>query len=455
GPQGPKGDNGTAGTQGITGPQGLKGDTGAAGAQGIAGPQGPVGPPGTYTAGNGIALNNSVISNTGDLNGTDDVLQSTNFGGDVTGTYNNLQLIANSVGITELSDNTVGTTKIANNAVTFNKIAPGTPNTPQVLKWNGGSWAPGTEATGAVYTAGNGIAISNNQISNTGVLLTTNHGGDVTGVYNNLQITANAVGTAEIADNSITNAKMADNAVGTVEITNASITVAKLAPPSNIKPGHIIKWNGTSWTYDQDDIGPQNEIRGLTIPTLPADNSKRFSLTYINNALDWEHLGVRVSGAGNVLPYSGDGTINLGGSSNRWNVIYAANSTINTSDKNMKKNILETPYGLKEILKMNPVNFNWKTESDQAKKHIGFIAQEMNQLVPEVIDIQMNDGKEIYGMKYTELIPVLVKAIQEQQAIMDTQNEKLNQLRSDLSALQTLTNVSSLKIKDQTVQVKK
>ena len=62
-------------------------------------------------------------------------------------------------------------------------------------------------------------------------------------------------------------------------------------------------------------------------------------------------------------------------------------------------------------------------------KHLGFIAQEINQIIPEIVDIQKKeDGTEIYGLKYAELVPVLVKAIQEQQT-------QIENLKSELQAM--------------------
>ena len=413
GPQGPKGDQGIQGLQGIAGSNGLNGAVGAAGPQGpkgdqgIQGLQGLQGPAGTYTAGTGISLTNSIITNTGDTDPANDVTTTSQAGGDLSGTFSNLQLGLNSVGISELANNTVGTSKIATNAVTFDKLAPGTPNISQVLKWNGAAWAPGTESTGTIYTAGTGISIASNQISNTGLLTTSIHAGDVTGAYNALQIAANAVtateiadnavGTTEIANNSITNSKIADNAVGTQKINDGSVGLVDLASPTgkNTVANTILKWDGSAWGYDQ-----------ITIDNfLTAGTTSVF--------------------------HTGDGTADLGASNHRWKVIYATNTVINTSDKNLKKNIMNTPYGLRDILKMRPVHFNWKTENDSDKKHIGFIAQEINEIVPEVIDRQVNDGKEIYGMKYTELIPILVKSIQEQQKMIDDLKSEITAMKSN------------------------
>ena len=91
--EGPQGPQGPAGPEGPQGPQGPQGPEGPQGPQGPEGPEGPEGPAGNYTAGTGIQITPSnVIGNTGDLDPSDDLLQSTTFGGEVEGTYDNLEV---------------------------------------------------------------------------------------------------------------------------------------------------------------------------------------------------------------------------------------------------------------------------------------------------------------------------------------------------------------------------
>lgn len=61
----------------------------------------------TYTAGTGIDITGTVISNTGDTNAGDDLTTATSFSGDVSGAYNNLQLGTGVVGATELASTAV------------------------------------------------------------------------------------------------------------------------------------------------------------------------------------------------------------------------------------------------------------------------------------------------------------------------------------------------------------
>lgn len=133
----------------------------------------------TYTAGTGISIAGSVISNTGDTNGGDDVTTATNHAGDITGLYNNLQIASGAVGSTEIADGAVSTTDIADGTVSSTDITDGTVSstdiadgtisstdilngtiaaadlnsmgatTGQVMQWNGTAWVATTPAAGA------------------------------------------------------------------------------------------------------------------------------------------------------------------------------------------------------------------------------------------------------------------------------------------------------------------
>jgi hypothetical protein len=143
-----------------------------------------------------------------------------------------------------------------------------------------------------------------------------------------------------------------------------------------------------------------------------------------------------------------DDTNVIGNPAQRWRTIYAVNGTINTSDRREKTNINTISYGLAEVLNMNPVSFNWKNSSNPDVK-LGLIAQELQELVPEVVishlwekDEQTGEMKKIptkrLGVYYSDLMPVLVKAIQEQQAIIVDQNKRLELLEYQNNELQEL-----------------
>ena len=81
------------------------------------------------------------------------------------------------------------------------------------------------------------------------------------------------------------------------------------------------------------------------------------------------------------------------------------------SDARLKMNRTPLTYGLEAVGAMQPVSFNFKPETNRGDKvHLGFIAQEMLEVVPELVG-EGDDG--FLSINYSEVTAVLVKAIQE------------------------------------------
>ena len=87
----------------------------------------------------------------------------------------------------------------------------------------------------------------------------------------------------------------------------------------------------------------------------------------------------------------------------------------NPSDKNLKENI-KTAEGLDIIKKLRGVSFNWK---EDGKKDYGVIAQEVENVLPELVNGK--DGEK--GVQYNSLVGVLIEAIKEQQ-------QQINELKN-------------------------
>jgi hypothetical protein len=100
-----------------------------------------------------------------------------------------------------------------------------------------------------------------------------------------------------------------------------------------------------------------------------------------------------------------------------------------TSDQRVKENIVDLPSQLSNILALRPVEYDY-IESYGGGHQIGFIAQEMKQIYPDVIS--QDDSEEnilsITGWSKTEAR--LVKAIQEQQALIQTLTARVAALES-------------------------
>ena len=92
-------------------------------------------------------------------------------------------------------------------------------------------------------------------------------------------------------------------------------------------------------------------------------------------------------------------------------------STTIASDARLKENVKDLNYGLKDVLDIRPVSFDWK-EKRNGQHDIGVIAQEIEKIIPEVVvEVDtLNSGEETHKtVDYAKLTSVLIKAVQEQQ----------------------------------------
>ncbi|MCU0462164.1 MAG: tail fiber domain-containing protein [Bacteroidales bacterium] len=111
--------------------------------------------------------------------------------------------------------------------------------------------------------------------------------------------------------------------------------------------------------------------------------------------------------------------------------------TTATSDLSMKTNIETITGALDKVLNMRGVYFSWKNDPSLAKK-VGFIAQEMELVSPEVVFTNPVDN--LKGINYTDISPLLAEAIKEQQRIIDQQKTENNELKARLESLEKRMN---------------
>ena len=129
-----------------------------------------------------------------------------------------------------------------------------------------------------------------------------------------------------------------------------------------------------------------------------------------------------------------DNFMYLGDSNNRWRRLYAANGSINTSDERLKTEIKDLDYGLDEVMEMRPTEFKWK-DSPEGPTKIGLIAQELQDLVPEAVDVG-DDQEHTLGITYSDLIPILINATKEQQEQIDSLQQENQNLEKLVKALE-------------------
>jgi hypothetical protein len=113
-----------------------------------------------------------------------------------------------------------------------------------------------------------------------------------------------------------------------------------------------------------------------------------------------------------------------------------ATSFPTSSDIRLKKDIVDASSATEKIDQIRIVSHGWK--HDDSMVEFGVIAQELYTIAPQAVT-KGDDGEEIektWGVDYSKLVPMLLKAHQEQQAIITEQSLALNELKTRIEALE-------------------
>ena len=112
--------------------------------------------------------------------------------------------------------------------------------------------------------------------------------------------------------------------------------------------------------------------------------------------------------------------------------IYATYTSIaSLSDERLKENIRDLDDGLSKIMQLQPRKFDWK--QGEEKDNRGFVAQEFEQVFPDMVsewEDEPPEGEDPYKTVAADLIPVLTKAIQEQQAQIEALTARITELEN-------------------------
>ena len=91
-----------------------------------------------------------------------------------------------------------------------------------------------------------------------------------------------------------------------------------------------------------------------------------------------------------------------------------------SSDEQLKENISTIQNPIDKVNALRGVDFNWK---ENGKKQIGVIAQEVEKILPELVEMRPDGYK---GVHYDNVVGLLIEAIKEQQKEIDELKEKIN-----------------------------
>jgi hypothetical protein len=101
-----------------------------------------------------------------------------------------------------------------------------------------------------------------------------------------------------------------------------------------------------------------------------------------------------------------------------------------SSDIRLKKDIIESESASQKIDNIRIVSHGWK--HDDAVVDFGIIAQELYEIMPRAVT-KGDDGEDVettWGVDYSKLVPMLIKAHQEQQTLITSLTERITALES-------------------------
>lgn len=135
---------------------------------------------------------------------------------------------------------------------------------------------------------------------------------------------------------------------------------------------------------------------------------------------------IRPNGAGTQAgqtQISGNGNMTVAGSVTATGGFQGSSRTVKTDEEGC-------PYGLDEIMALEPVSFRYLPEyrDDGDRRSLGFFAEDLARVLPELV--RESDGPSPLVVEYDQLLPVLVRAIQEQAETITTLEERIARLEA-------------------------
>jgi hypothetical protein len=258
-------------------------------------------------------------------------------------------------------------------------------------------------------------------------------------------------------------------ATNTLGFSTNNTTKFLISPLGNLSTDSVSK---TTAVYKTFELG---KATGTTVMAGRTDGTNQFllglnfyydggsNIEYIGNSYATYYLqsngdhsfftSTSGSAGGNITPieisrFTKDSEMNIGyGATDNGayklqvnSQIFATNATIATSDIRFKENIKPLDKGLEIINKLKPVKFNFisTTQNNFSEfDEIGFIAQDVEgalstELFAKAVVKKLDEDKDdsALGLMTEKLIPILVKAIQEQQALIKTLEQRIINLEN-------------------------
>lgn len=243
----------------------------------------------------------------------------------------------------------------------------------------------------------------------TGTLNSTGYRRGGLDLYNYYGLPTHNIFSFESGSNNITSA------------INLSGSAGALSPTSTvfISSGDIA---GSGGFIELNDLDGTNTIR-----IDGSDGGNAILNNRLNLSGDFSATG---AGGIEVLDVGGTPVITLDGSTGN----VTATGTV-SSDRRLKKNIMPLENSLSNTLKMRGVSYNLKNPERSERKHIGVIAQEVEEIYPEFV---YTDNKGMKSVNYAQMTAVLIEAIKELNAKVERLESENSDLKASLEEVKTL-----------------
>ncbi len=454
GPTGPPGATGLQGIQGVTGPQGIPGVTGAIGLQGVTGPagvtgvqglQGPTGPTGATgsSATNHDWYDSGTTSPPANIN--DDIYTNGNVGIG----KNNPQTSLDVVGTATITNQTDGAVLLDLNSERnwqFKQLGTGAASSLELASINGGG-----NKNFVINTLGNvgvGTQTPQKKLDVSGnradLLLKTTQSsatnGDVLSsiLFYNDDMSSGASGKR--IGSGIRYRAQDDYGRGQLEFTNSTTNPSSAWNDTpdyndNTVTRMVIKYDGkigmgTTSPARNLEIENTGSYVGLKIQNTDASSAWSI-LEKDNNMFTIFQDGVNY----HRLTIDSTGNVGIGTTTPAYKLhVYGRIKTsgiTESSDERLKENINDLTESLEKVLQLRGVTYNWKDKKEfSSATQIGLIAQEVRNIIPELVD---QDQEGFYSVQYSHLVPLLVEAIKELNALIDQSNQNVFKLEEKVA----------------------